>query len=530
MKNQYSRLVKKARKNDEKAIRELYDLTIRKMTFIARKYLREDIDDVLQNSYVKAFKNLNQLKDTEKFDKWLGMIVARNCKNELVKRKDISFTDIEEDDYRFDESIENTYDEFKPDSEASYNELRDTILSILNELKPDQRMCIMMFYYQELSIKEISKALEVNENTVKSRLSLAKKKMAEKITELESRGYKIRSIAPIPLLIWALRQEETHLILTGTGFATSALTGIETSGTALKTAGISMKAKIIAGTVAATGIAGGGYYAYDQSRTIDIAENIHYEVYGANHHGVIEVTDNQIDKNNIDYNQMITGYDYSKNTTLSNGDEVVITVKYNHDYVDEHSLKISNEQKTVKVSDLPERYENGKIDDEFLKKIHKVALETIQDKYPKDYGGYRLRLDDKEVEYDYFHNDINIDYDKNVYYDLIMSYIKQSKKTERNSSDKYIMLLRQSYSDYEEDKKILGGDVHFIYYDYYIVEVNNFYKDNNTSDKEIKDNMSSITVLSQKNITKPSYAKQDFMKSFDQKNYDYIMVKNVIDD
>lgn len=301
--NQYSRLVKKARKNDEKAIRELYDLTIRKMTFIARKYLREDIDDVLQNSYVKAFKNLNQLKDTEKFDKWLGMIVARNCKNELVKRKDISFTDIEEDDYRFDESIENTYDEFKPDSEASYNELRDTILSILNELKPDQRMCIMMFYYQELSIKEISKALEVNENTVKSRLSLAKKKMAEKITELESRGYKIRSIAPIPLLIWALRQEETHLILTGTGFATSALTGIETSGTALKTAGISMKAKIIAGTVAATGIAGGGYYAYDQSRTIDIAENIHYEVYGANHHGVIEVTDNQIDKNNIDYNQ-----------------------------------------------------------------------------------------------------------------------------------------------------------------------------------------------------------------------------------
>ena len=169
MKNQYSRLVKKARKNDEKAIRELYDLTIRKMTFIARKYLREDIDDVLQNSYVKAFKNLNQLKDTEKFDKWLGMIVARNCKNELVKRKDISFTDIEEDDYKFDESIENTYDEFKPDSEASYNELRDTILSILNELKPDQRMCIMMFYYQELSIKEISKALEVNENTVKSR-------------------------------------------------------------------------------------------------------------------------------------------------------------------------------------------------------------------------------------------------------------------------------------------------------------------------------------------------------------------------
>ena len=101
-------------------------------------------------------------------------------------------------------------------------------------------------------------------------------------------------------MIWALRQEESHLILTGTGFATSALTGIETSGTALKTAGISMKAKVIAGTVAATGIAGGGYYAYDQSRTIDIAENIHYEVYGANHHGVIEVTDNQIDKNNID--------------------------------------------------------------------------------------------------------------------------------------------------------------------------------------------------------------------------------------
>ncbi len=528
MKNQYSRLVKKARKNDEKAIRELYDLTIRKMTFIARKYLREDIDDVLQNSYVKAFKNLNQLKDTEKFDKWLGMIVARNCKNELVKRKDISFTDIEEDDYKFDESIENTYDEFKPDSEASYNELRDTILSILNELKPDQRMCIMMFYYQELSIKEISKALEVNENTVKSRLSLAKKKMAEKITELESRGYKIRSIAPIPLLIWALRQEETHLILTGTGFATSALTGIETSGTALKTAGISMKAKIIAGTVAATGIAGGGYYAYDQSRTIDIAENIQYEVYGADHHGVIEVTDNHIDKDSISYNQLITGYDYSQNATLSNGDEVIITVKYNQDYVDEHSLKISNDQKTVKVSDLPERYENGNIDEKTLRMIHKAILNKLSQDYPKFKKSNIIQLDDDEIKNETFQ-----DYLNSNYYQVITSYLLQSKETKKDITDKYVMLCMQSYSDYEEDKnykKLLKQDSHFLYSDYYLVEISNFYKDSFTDETQIISSIESIEIIDEASIWKAKFSKDKFENKLNDNEFNYILIKDLVDD
>lgn len=528
MKNQYSRLVKKARKNDEKAIKELYNLTIRKMTFIARKYLREDIDDVLQNSYVKAFKNLNQLKEPEKFDKWLGMIVARNSKNELAKRKDISFTEIEDDDYRFDESIENTYEEFKPDSEASYNELRNTILSILNELKPDQRMCIIMFYYQELSIKEISKVLEINENTVKSRLSLAKKKMAEKITELESRGYKIRNIAPIPLLIWALRQEESHLILTGTGFATSALTGIETSGIALKTAGISMKAKVIAGTVVATGIAGGGYYVYDQSRTIDIAENIQYEICGVDHHGVIEVTDNHIDKDSISYDQLITGYDYSQNSTLSNGDEVVITVKYDQDYVDEHSLKINNDQKIVEVSNLPERYENGNIDDETLKMIHEAILNKLSKDYPKSNKNNIIQLDDNEIK-----NEMYDAYLSNNYYQVLMSYVAQTKNIKKGITDKYIMLCRQSYSDFEEDnnyRDLLGQNDYFLYSDYYLVEISNFYKNSYSDKEQVISSISNIEIIEDKSIWKAKFAKDEFQNYLNDDHFNYILVKDLIDD
>lgn len=532
MKNQYSGLIRKARRNDEKAIRELYDLTIRKMTFIARKYLREDmVDDVLQISYVKAFKSLDQLKDPDKFDKWLGMIVARNCKNELARRKDISFTEIEKDDYGFDESIENTYEEFKPDSEASYNELRETISNILNELKTEQRICILMFYYQELSIKEISKILEVNENTVKSRLNLAKKKMAEKIAALETKGYKIKTIAPIPLLIWALKQEESQMVLsTGTGVATSILSGMKSSGTALKTSGISIKTKVIAGTVAATGVAGAGYYVYDQNRTIDVTENIQYEVKGANHYGTIEVIDNEIE--NINVNDLIDGYEYSSNGTLKNGDIITITVNYDQEYVSEHSLKIKNSLKEITINGLKDRYNGNDLDDEFLQHVHKAVLTELHKKYPKDYGGYVIRLDDKEIEDEYYLRSELADYSKNVYYDVISSYLQQSIDLNQNT-DKYVMLLRQSYYDYEEDKKysnILEEDGHFLYCDYYIAVIDDFYVDSKSNESDIIKSIESIDVMSTHDLGKPSNAKKEFKNCFDNDNYKYIMIKNILND
>lgn len=66
---------------------------------------------------------------------------------------------------------------------------------ILNGLPEDQKLCVLMYYYEELSVSDIADALGCSTGTVKSRLNYARKKIRNDVEELERKGTKLYSVA-----------------------------------------------------------------------------------------------------------------------------------------------------------------------------------------------------------------------------------------------------------------------------------------------------------------------------------------------
>ena len=258
----FKELVSEAQKGNESAIRKLYDLTEKKVYFLAQTMMQneDDVFDVVQNTYIKAFSKLDTLESPEKFPCWLQRITSNECKRALGKRKDTLFSEIETDDGKdFSEYLENDVFEFKPDESVDYSETKRLVAEILDKLPEEQRMVVLMFYFEQMSLKEIAESLDCSENTVKSRLSYAKKKIKSETEELEKKGTKLYNIALFPFFIWLLRQygEETAVpqsFSSGVYHAVSEAQSVSIStGTASATASEAGSAAKVAETVAKTG-------------------------------------------------------------------------------------------------------------------------------------------------------------------------------------------------------------------------------------------------------------------------------------
>ena len=86
----FASLVADAKEGSSAAQEELYNRTWQEKYYVALKYMKnpQDAEDVLQESYIRAYNHLDSLKDPEKFSSWLSMIVANTAKNELRKQID----------------------------------------------------------------------------------------------------------------------------------------------------------------------------------------------------------------------------------------------------------------------------------------------------------------------------------------------------------------------------------------------------------------------------------------------------------
>ena len=107
--------------------------------------------------------------------------------------------------------------QFSPDESVDYAETKRLMQEILDKLPEDQRLCILMYYYEELSVGEIAQSLECSTGTVKSRLNYARKKIKNEVEELERKGTKLYGIAPLPFIVWMLSSEEKTLEVKASG-------------------------------------------------------------------------------------------------------------------------------------------------------------------------------------------------------------------------------------------------------------------------------------------------------------------------
>ena len=342
-----AQLVVRLQNGDMAAFDEIYKLTNEKAVFTSLKICKnkEDANDIVQESYMYLLEKVNDIKNPEAFTSWFNMVVASKTKNMLRKKNPVLFNDNETEELVLD-SIEDTDKDFHPPLDFEQTELRSEVMSLIDGLSDDKRAAVILFYYEEMTTKQIAESLGVNENTIKSRLVQAKKDLAKGVKELEKKNKSLYGIAPVPLIIWALKDSAK---VTGKAFATSgkaaatlatvkatytgaavasgaaaagttaSVAGASTAGgIAAKIAGLSVAQKIISGVVVA-GIVTGG--AVGTKAAINHQKQREEEPTTTEVQMVMLTTDKSSDKNRTVSNQNTTEVSTTTGTTVTSAVE-----------------------------------------------------------------------------------------------------------------------------------------------------------------------------------------------------------------
>lgn len=133
---------------------------------IAFSYLKNkhDAEDALQNTFLKLWKSKIEFDDDLGIDKWLTTVLVNDCKNFF----NLSF--------RQNKSIEEVYDVSTFDKYFNVD-LYNAVMS----LNKKERLCVILFYYDDLTISDISKVTGIKESTVKSLLKRSRNKLKLKL-------------------------------------------------------------------------------------------------------------------------------------------------------------------------------------------------------------------------------------------------------------------------------------------------------------------------------------------------------------
>lgn len=218
--NTFEEAVREAKLGNNDGFTFLYEQTYYDKYYLALKYMgnEQDTQDVLQDAYIRAWNNINTLNEADKFSGWLGKIVANTAKNALAKKNPVLFSDLsqETDDGCYIEyEVEDDRVGVQPELNYTIQETQQFLYEMLGALSDEQRMCILMYHIEGQKIKDIAEALGCSENTVKSRLTYGRNALRSKCEEMRSKGYRLYSMAPIPVLMYFIMQESSAYGATG---------------------------------------------------------------------------------------------------------------------------------------------------------------------------------------------------------------------------------------------------------------------------------------------------------------------------
>lgn len=194
MKNEKTAFVKQMIEGDERAFDELYHSYSGKLYRMAYFITgnRSDSEDVLQETFVKCFLHRNKLKDPERFEAWLYQILVRTAwkmGRRVRQAGEISYEGILE---QGKDSGSRMAEQIQEDLSGRMKSPLDQIMEeetayelklAISRLGMKHRTVILLYYYNELGIREIAQITGTLEGTVKSRLNKARKLLRESLEQ-----------------------------------------------------------------------------------------------------------------------------------------------------------------------------------------------------------------------------------------------------------------------------------------------------------------------------------------------------------
>lgn len=208
-------LVAAARIGDQNAVSALYEKTYSKVYYTVKSMIKDEdaVFDIVQDTYIKAFAHLDSFQGDTKFLPWVRQIAANTARDWLKKKRPMLFAELgsgDGQDTPMEELFPDERSENLPEQVIDQKETKRLIREIIDELPEDQRAAIGMFYYEEMSVKEIAAAMDVSESAVKSRLMYGRGKIEKKVRELEKQGTKLYSLAPLPFLLLLFYNQKAY--------------------------------------------------------------------------------------------------------------------------------------------------------------------------------------------------------------------------------------------------------------------------------------------------------------------------------
>lgn len=179
-------LVHRAREGDTTAFNDLVRRYERKIYRLAMNITQnaEDAEDVLQETFLKAYEHLGDFQGNSKFYTWLVRIAVNEALMKLRKRKSDRTVPLDEPVETGEETVVREIAVWDQDPETKYSqeELSGILKEAIESLRPAFRTVFVLRDIEELSTEETAQALGISVPAVKSRLLRARLQLREKLT------------------------------------------------------------------------------------------------------------------------------------------------------------------------------------------------------------------------------------------------------------------------------------------------------------------------------------------------------------
>ncbi|GKV65126.1 MULTISPECIES: sigma-70 family RNA polymerase sigma factor [unclassified Sporosarcina] len=166
--------------------RELLDSFIRDygddLKRIAYLYLNDlaESEDIVQEVLIKSYHQLDSFRHESSYKTWLIRMTINQCKDH---KKRWSVRNI-----FYKQEVPEVRDRKLTETDYIQKESSNEMLQQLARLAPKHKEVLILYYYEELTMQEISDVLQINYNTVKSRLLRGKQVLKEKLERSEGHG------------------------------------------------------------------------------------------------------------------------------------------------------------------------------------------------------------------------------------------------------------------------------------------------------------------------------------------------------
>ncbi len=162
------KILERCKNGERLAQQQLYEHFKGKMFAVCLRYAnsRQDAEDVLQEGFVKVFRDLHQYRGEGSFEGWLRRVIVNVALQHLRKQKGgLQFSELENVEYKLSDTDDSVFEE---------NEKAAALIKLMQKMPTGFRTVLNLYVLEDYSHQEIANEMGISVGTSKSQLNRAK--------------------------------------------------------------------------------------------------------------------------------------------------------------------------------------------------------------------------------------------------------------------------------------------------------------------------------------------------------------------